>query len=659
MKKRFAAFDAAILILSAACVVLCVALAMVKPLYLAFAGGVLLVTALVVWLNLRWFRRRIARFLRGINSSSDTAQNSFASLKMPVAVLSGGTIAWYNDAFREDIADGQDVCLLPLAKMIPAIDPAQTQEKNGQNIEYGGQRYTVYGSGVESVDSLFVLYFVNNTVLRRQAGEYLATRPAVMIIAVDTYDEILRDMKESERARVAGEIELTLEKFIGGTTGFLRRISASQYIAVVEERHMQELVKGRFPVLDAARTIGDEPGAVTFSIGVGRLAQTLREGEAMAMQALDMALGRGGDQAAVKSPEGFAFYGGVSRSVEKRSKVKSRIIASAIRDLMMQSGSVLIMGHRASDLDALGSAIGMLRFAKLCGKPAAVVVNERQSLAANLVEEFRRAGRGEDFIEPDEAEKYMDPDTLLIIVDTHVKALLESQALYQAAKTVVVIDHHRKCVGHIDDSVVFYHEPYASSASELVSELLQYIDMTKENRLTALEAQALLAGIMLDTRNYALHTGVRTFEASAYLRRMGAQTPAVKKLFNSSFETYAYKAQLVTDAEIYMGCAVVFSDHVPPELNVVVPQAANDLLTINGVEASFVAVDNGTQIALSARSMGEVNVQVIMEKLGGGGHLTMAGAQLRNTTLAQAKRLLLDAITEYRENQRIERQKNG
>jgi len=543
--------------------------------------------------------------------------------------------------------------------VVPAFMPALAKEKTGQNIEFGGQRYSVYGSGVEAGDGLFVAYFVNNTTLKRQAGEYLATRPAVMLIAVDTYDEILKEMKESDRARVAGEIDLALEQFIGATTGFLRRISASRYIAVVEERHMQEIVKNRFSILDKVREIGEEAGTVTLSIGVGRLAATLREGEAMAVQALDMALGRGGDQAAVKSAEGFEFYGGVSRSVEKRSKVKSRIIASAIKDLMAQSESVLIMGHRASDLDALGSAVGMLRFAKLCGKPAAVVVNERQSLAANLIEEFRRAGCGDDFIEPDEAEKCIDKNTLLVIVDTHLKAILESPELYRAAKTVVVIDHHRKCVGHIDDSVVFYHEPYASSASELVSELLQYIDMTKENRLTPLEAQALLAGIMLDTRNFSLHTGVRTFEAAAYLRRMGAQTQAVKKLFNSSFESYAYKAQLVTDAEIYMGCAVVFSDSVPAELSVVVPQAANDLLTINGVEASFVAVDNGAQVSVSARSMGDVNVQVIMEKLGGGGHLTMAGAQLRNASLEEAKRRLLDAISEYRESQRTEKQKNS
>lgn len=654
MKKRFASFDAAIVILSAACVLLGAALVFAKPSYLPYIALVLAVVGVVVCVNIRWFRRRLARVLRGSPTASSSTQNSFSTLAVPVLILSNGSVAWYNDAFRDDVMGGQDVCLLPVSKVIPAFAQAQAQEKNGQNIEYGGQRYTVHGSAPFGQDELFVAYFINNTALRRQAGEYLATRPAVMLIAVDTYDEILRELKESERAAVTGALGLALEQFIGSTTGFLRKISASRYIAVVEERHMQEIVKGRFAILDTVRAIGSEAGSVTLSIGVGRLAPTLHEGELMARQALDMALGRGGDQAAVKSAEGFAFYGGVSRSVEKRSKVKSRIVAAAIRDLMAQCGSVLIMGHRASDLDALGSAIGMLRFAKICDKPAAVVVNEQQSLAANLIEEFRRAGFGGDFIPPDEAEKYMDPDTLVVIVDTHLKALLESAALYDAAQTVVVIDHHRKCVGHIDDSVVFYHEPSASSASELVSELLQYIDTPREKRLTALEAQALLAGIMLDTHNFALHTGVRTFEAAAYLRRMGAQTAAVKKLFNSSFENYAYKAQLVTDAEMYMGCAVVFSDSVPPELNVVVPQAANDLLTIIGVDASFVAVDNGTQISVSARSMGDVNVQVIMEKLGGGGHLTMAGAQLKNTTLANAKRQLLDAIADYRESQRVE-----
>lgn len=658
MRKKRMGIDIAVLILSAACIALGIALALARPAYLLYVAGVVIAAAAAVVLNIRHFRHMLARSLRGKAESEDTVHNSFAGLKVPVAILCDGDMIWYNEAFRTDILDGKDMMLLPISRAVPGFSQELSQDKAGQNLLLGNKKITAYGSSMQTKKEYFVAYFVDNTTLKNNAEEYLATRPSVMMITVDTYDEVLKQMKESERAHIAGQIDRELERLIGSTTGFLRRISASRYIAVVEERHMRKIIEDRFAVLDRAREIGDEPGTVTLSIGVGRGAKTLREAEAMAVQALDMALGRGGDQAAVKNAqEGFAFYGGVSRSVEKRSKVRSRIIASAIRDLMAQCDRVLIMGHRASDLDALGAAVGMLRFASLCHKPAAIVVNEKQSLAANLVEEFRRAGRGEDFIAPEEAEKYMDKKTLLIIVDTHLKAILESPALYEAAKTVVVIDHHRKCVGHIDDSVVFYHEPYASSASELVSELLQYIDMTKENRLTPLEAQALLAGIMLDTRNFALHTGVRTFEAAAYLRRMGAQTQEVKRLFNTSFESYAYKAQLVTDAEIYMGCAVVFSDNLPQEVNVAVPQAANDLLTIDGVQASFVAVDNGQQISISARSMGDVNVQVIMEKLGGGGHLTMAGAQLRDASLAQAKDRLLTAISEYRENQLAEKQK--
>lgn len=658
MRKKLMGIDVAIIVLCAACIAFGVALAVAKPAYLLYVALVMIAVGVVVTLNIRHFRHMLARSLRGKAEVEDTVHNSFAGLKIPVVVLSDGDMIWYNEAFRTDILGGKDMMLLPISRAVPGFSQETSQEKSGQNLLLGDKKITAYGSSMQTEKEIYVAYFIDNTVLKNNAEEYLATRPSVMLITVDTYDEVLKQMKESERAHIAGEIDLELERLIGSTTGFLRRISASRYIAVVEERHMRKIIEDRFAVLDRAREIGEEPGTVTLSIGVGRGAPTLREAEVMAVQALDMALGRGGDQAAVKNAEeGFAFYGGVSRSVEKRSKVRSRIIASAIRDLMAQSDSVLIMGHRASDLDALGSAVGMLRFAKLCNKPAAIVVNEKQSLAANLVEEFRRAGRGDDFIAPEEAEKYMDKKTLLVIVDTHLKAILESPALYDAAKTVVVIDHHRKCVGHIEDSVVFYHEPYASSASELVSELLQYIDMPKENRLTPLEAQALLAGIMLDTRNFALHTGVRTFEAAAYLRRMGAQTQAVKRLFNTSFESYAYKAQLVTDAEIYMGCAVVFSDNLPEEVNVAVPQAANDLLTIDGVEASFVAVDNGQQISVSARSMGDVNVQVIMEKLGGGGHLTMAGAQLRDTSLAEAKRRLLSAIAEYRENQVAEKQK--
>ena len=368
-----------------------------------------------------------------------------------------------------------------------------------------------------------------------------------------------------------------------------------------------------------------------------------------------MALGRGGDQAAVKSKNGFEFYGGVSRSVEKRSKVKSRIIATALHDLIVQSDDVIIMGHKMSDLDSVGSAVGVWRICQMCHKPACIVVDEKRTLSEKLLAQFKDADHEGCLRTPDEMENQVSPRTLVIIVDTHMARMVESETIYKRAKNVVVIDHHRKCVGHIDNAVIFYHETSASSASELVTELIQYMPSDKETRLTAVEAQALLAGITLDTRNFALHTGVRTFEAAAYLRRMGAQTQAVKKLFNSSLESYAYRAQLVTDAELYMGCAVVVADELPEHMDVVIPQAANDLLTIDGVEASFVAVNTGSQISISARSMGDLNVQVVMETLGGGGHLTMAGAQLRGVTVDEARKRLFDAITQYRETQHATR----
>lgn len=652
MKKYFSAVDITVTVLAVTCLAMAAALVAANPLYLIPVAIIVLVVTLLLVFSVTRLRRTLASLLHGTGYTASDTEYSLAGLNLPVVVLSGDNILWYNAAFRTDVLADSDACLLPVGRVLPAFDKKLAMSPEGQNLGHEGRRYSVFGCGVSGGNGIFIAYFVNDTVLKRQAGEYLATRPSVMMIALDTYDEIIKELKESERARLLGDIDLVLEQFIGATTGFLRRISVSRYIAVVEERHMQEIIKSRFSLLDTVRAIGEENNTVTLSIGVGRLGATLHECEDMAAQALDMALGRGGDQAAVKSPDSFEFYGGVSRSVEKRSKVRSRIIATALKDLIAQSSDVLIMGHKMSDLDAIGAAIGVLRICKICNKPAAVVVDERKTLAGNLINEFRAAGI-DDFVRPDDAEGAQNKKTLLIIVDTHMQQILESRDLYTAAQNVVVIDHHRKGVGHIDNAVIFYHEPAASSASELVSELLQYVEADKDSRLTPLEAQALLAGIMLDTRNFSIHTGVRTFEAAAYLRRMGAQTPAVKKLFNSSFESYAYKAQLVTDAEIYMGCAVVIADHLPAELGVVVPQAANDLLTIDGVEASFVAVDTGTQIQISARSMGEVNVQVILEKLGGGGHLTMAGAQLKDTTLEDAKNQILSAIAEYRENQRL------
>ena len=445
------------------------------------------------------------------------------------------------------------------------------------------------------------------------------------------------------------QVNRLLETTIGRCEGFLSRISSSRYIAVIEDRYLQEMQDRRFDILDKMRQIDDNMG-LTLSIGVGRGGESLAQCQEWARQSLDMALGRGGDQAAVKTVDGFEFYGGVSRSVEKRSKVKSRIVAAALCDLIRQSDSVLIMGHRMSDLDAIGAAVGVLRICKICDKPAAIVVRREATLAGPLIKTFEDADLDEDFITPETALEGITQDTLLVVVDTYLINLLESREVYERCRNVAVIDHHRKAVGHIENTVVLYHEPYASSACELVSELLQYVG-EKDEKPTPLEAQALLSGIMLDTRNFALHTGVRTFEAAAYLRRMGAQPEDVKKLFATSMEEYTARAGLVECAHIYKKCAISVSGELGPGVAVAIPQAANDLLTIQNVEASFVLVQKGSGVTISARSMGEVNVQVILEVLGGGGHLTMAGAQMQDITAAEAEVRLKEAIDDFRAHQ--------
>lgn len=635
---------AGLLILSAA---LTLAIATERPVLLLPVGILLLLIIAGLWAGGAALRGRIARWLSGGVFEGSEVQYTLAKLPVPVMLLSGKTLLWYNPPLRAALLGGQDSLLLPVSRVLPGLDLRACAAPAGQCLEQEGRRYTAYASTVAGREELSVVFLVDDTTLKEQAAEYAASRPAYMIFEIDGYDEVFGGLRDSERARVLEGINRTLETAIGRTTGFLRRVANSRYIAVVEERHMREMAAARFDLLDKVRAL-DENLNLTLSIGVGRGGATLAECQEMARQALDMALGRGGDQAAVKMPDGFEFYGGVSRSVEKRSKVKSRMVANALADMIRQSDSVLVMGHRMSDLDSAGAAVGVLRICKQCDVPAAIVLRREATLASPLLAEFDKAGLGEDFISPETALEGITKNTLLVVVDTYLKGLLESFEVYQKCRHVAVIDHHRKAVGHIENTVVLYHEPYASSACELVSELLQYVgDGRKDQGPTPLEAQALLAGIMLDTRNFALHTGVRTFEAAAYLRRMGAETSEVKKLFSSSMEEYTAKSDLVERAEIYKSCAVSVGGELAPGLAVAVPQAANDLLTITGVNASFVAVQKGGGVNISARSMGAVNVQVILEKLGGGGHLTMAGAQLKDTTPAQARQLLMEAIDAF------------
>ena len=610
---------------------------------------VLVAIALCVLLFLR---RRLRAYVAGQLCSTDfdnsRIQYSLAGLPIPTMLVSNGRILWYNDAFHEKVLGGADVVTRAVERVFPELELAVCSRPHGQDIAVGDRRFTAYAGSAKGSRGASIVYFVDDTFYKETLDEYTESRPACLILVIDSYDELFDDMKDSEQAKELEAINSLLEQYIARSNGFLRRVANSRYIAVVEERDVRWMLQERFDILDQVRAL--HPGGLTtLSIGVGHGGKTLQECYQMAQESIDIALGRGGDQAAVKTLDGFEFYGGISHGVEKRSHVRSRIIAHALRDLIKKSDSVIIMGHRMSDLDAVGAAVGALRMCKMCGVPAVIAINSDATLAGPLLQEFLDAGCGRDFIPPDQTLEVITPNTLLIVVDTYQVRLLESQKIYEKCKRVVVIDHHRMAVGHIDRPLLLYHEPYASSASELVCELLQF--MPKEGNITPLEAQALLAGIMLDTRSFALHVGVRTFEAAAWLRSRGAQTAQTKQLFNTSKEEYEARAHIVEGAYIYKGCAIALSEETEAGMNVVLPMAANDLLTINGVDASFVAVAKNGGVNISARSMGALNVQVILEPLGGGGHLMMAGAQLRDCTLQQAEQRIREQIDLYRASQ--------
>ena len=618
-------------------------------------GPVVLVVAVVciilVVVSRYRIRRWAARWVTGTSFENSRTQYSLASLSQPAALLSGDTVVWYNLPFRDRVLAGGDQLAGRVNKMLPGLDMAQCAGPDGQVLACVSGTWRIHASTVKGEgEKVSILILNDETALRRVELEYKASRPGYMIFSVDGYDDVFSDMLDSESARLLERINRTIEAMIARGTGFLRRVANGRYIAVVEERQLEQFAQQGYDVLDKIRAL--EPSInLSISIGIGRRAPTLHEAQEMAVQALDMAQGRGGDQAAEMTPDGFTFYGGVSHGVEKRSKVRSRIVAEALVGLIKAADHVVIMGHRMSDLDAIGAAEGVLRICKICDVPAVIAVRREATLATSLIHAIEDAGQESDFIDPHGALAIINKETLCIVVDTYQVGQVESKEILEKCGKIAVIDHHRKGVGYIENAVLVCHEPYASSTSELVTELLQYVG-SRDDKPTRVEAEGLLSGIMLDTRNFSLHTGVRTFEAAAALRRYGAETERAWALFDVSLPEYNTKAGLVAKAQMYKGCAVVLSGELPSEAQVAIPQAANDLLSIEGVQASFVVVQTGSSVKISARSMGQVNVQVIMESLGGGGHQTMAATMMKHTTLDQARELLHTAIDNYRASQK-------
>lgn len=590
-------------------------------------------------------QRNSIKFIAKLNESVGVAENEIMYYSETPAVIvdEDYVVLWCNREFSSQLIDDHEIFGTDIARALD-LDIKELFTDRITKTEYNGKLYKVSSIPVEKNDTkLIYISFTDISEFAELFSKYKRTRPSVILLVIDNYEDVLQNFKESEKAQVAAATETLLEEFMSRTTGVLRKLSHDKFIAVIEEQHLCEIINSKFKILDNARniTVGDRSNIITLSIGVGRGASTLEESESFAKQALDMCLGRGGDQAAVKTENGFKFYGGVAKGVEKKSKAKSRIISNAVQEVIHNSSEVFIMGHRFADLDAVGSGTGLAGTIRMIGEEAYYVVDFEKNLSHSLVSSIQKE-YDDLIISPEEAEQRFSDNSLLIIVDTHNADLVESRKLYEMAGQKIVIDHHRKSVNFIDDAVIFYHEPYASSASEMVSEMIQYFKNV--NLVPQVLAEALLAGITLDTKNFVMKTGVRTFEAAAYLRKCGADTIKVKGFFTSSIEDYRKRSELISDAEIIGSCAIAVARMQSDDIRIIAPQAADELLSIENVDASFVIYKTGNVTNISARSLGILNVQVIMEKLGGGGHQTMAAVQLENTSFDEAKKMLIEAI---------------
>lgn len=605
----------------------------------------------VLW-SWRITHRNKQRLNELCSSLEHIMSDAVIALPMPsLIVRPSGEIVWSNAAAKQSVFPGKELFGHNLEEFLPGFDWQAASTPEGRDVEIASHHYSAFLMHSSSTrEPLTIISLVDDHDLKHYTQEYFDSRPYVLTMLIDNYAELFTDAKENERSRTMGQIEHIIETFAEENHGMVKKLERDRYLAVIEERYIKKIVANRFPILDAIRTVdtGDRNNA-TLSIGVGTREGSLHEGEEISRQALDMALGRGGDQVALRQKNGYEFFGGTGRGVEKRNKVRTRIMANAITEVARTCDNILIMGHRFADLDCLGAAIGLSAGLRLLGKPCHIVINAEKSPAQPLYDAILAADPTyEDvFYTPYRAIESVTKNTLLLIVDTHIPGMLESRELYEACRNVVVIDHHRKMVEHIDNAIIFFHEPYASSASEMVAELVQYFGDGKR-RITVAEAEAMLSGIMLDTKNFTLHTGVRTFEAAAFLRRMGADTVAVRRLFASSMESYQERSRLVAAAEVYRSCAISCTAS-GGDVRVVAAQAADDLLGISGVDASFVLCEQDGTVNISGRSMGGINVQIILEGMGGGGHQTMAGAQLRDITLEACRQRLLAAIDQYYE----------
>ncbi len=627
----------------------------------------LLVSGLCVG-KLIQIRRNEYCYFEQLNTAIDSSNRvALCSFPLPVALVNDNRIiVWCNESFT--------ACFFKPDEDENSLDyvtdePVEMFIGEGRDIEYKGRIYRVYAripqftpdesenaenaASPDSINRITMLFFEDITEFRGLQEEYRKSRAMAMIVMVDNYEELLSGSKESEKAYVTIQIDRLLEEYFNEKYAVLQKLSSDRFLVLIEERYVREMIFDKMKILDMAREIKvTDRTNVTLSIGIGRTAQTLAESENYARQALSMALGRGGDQAAIKTESGFHFYGAVTQGTGRYSRVKTRIMADDIKMVVRTADTVYIMGHSYGDFDSVGSAIGLACAIRKLGAQAFAVVNRQMTASRQLIDRFSEYEPAV-VIDPEVANLGFTQNSLLIIVDTHITKKLDDKELFEKAspEQIVIIDHHRLSTGAIEDAGIMWQDPNASSAAELVTELVQYFGVNPI--LTPLEAEALLAGITLDTKDFVMRAGVSTFEAAAFLKKMGADTVSVKNLFATTMQSKAKKSEIVSAAEIYRGCAVSVVDETFPDMRVTCSQAADEMLYISGVDASFTIypIENGGW-AFSARSLGKINVQIIMESLGnkkddGGGHQTMAGAQLYDISDTEAVRRLYEAIDAY------------
>ena len=627
---------------------------------LALAEGTLTVLLYFYFRQSNQKRRQgVLQYIDSVTGSVDTASKStLINSPLPTLVFrpDTGEIIWSNESFLQLAGVREHLFEMRLSEAVPDFQVQwllSGKQESPERVELNNHRFRVYGSLVRSrnrtgVQSLVATtYWVETTEADHLREVYEASRPVAAILMLDNYEDLMKACEDTQRSAVLAQIDEKLQIWANAGQGILLKTDRNHYLFLFEEQYFQHFVDEKFSILDTVRAIRvAENIHPTLSIGIGKDSPSIPELYKNAKLSLEMALSRGGDQAVVRNQVDFAFYGGRTKATEKRTKVKSRVMANAFRELIADAGEVYIMGHSFADMDAVGAAAGICCAARKRGKQARIVIDREHTAAETLIARLDALPEYSGvFLTPAEAFLQMRADTLLVVVDTNRPDMVENPQLLESCNRVAVIDHHRRASSYIENAAFSFHEPYASSACELVTELLQYL--VEPTDLLREEAGALLAGIVLDTKHFTQRTGGRTFEAAAFLRRSGADTAEVQRLFQGDLKDMVTKYDIIRRAEMYRSNIAVSVVEESGVDRVAAAQAADDLLTLKGVQASFVIYAAEGAVLMSARSLGEINVQVILEALGGGGNSTTAGARIEDTDPESVRQQLIGVLDAY------------